>query len=153
MVASDVTLVTVIAAAAAAPAGVDTLVVVWVGEVFGFVVGAWGVALVLGFEVTSWGVRVALGFAGVGFISLVGEAVGTVAGVCGDACWYFVLRTPGAVTCWKRGSKIHEPATRQSPDPKLEGIIRALLTKLEQTRREHRCFFLPGPPNFGLSLQ
>ena len=112
MVASDVTLVTVIAAAAAAPAGVDTLVVVWVGEIFGFVVGAWGVALVLGFEVISWGVRVALGFAGVGFISLVGEAVGTVAGVCGDACWYFVLRTPGAVTCWERGSKTHEPATR-----------------------------------------
>ena len=95
VVASDVTLVTVIAAAAA---GVDTLVVVWVGEVFSFVVGAWVVALVLGFEVTSWGVGVALGLAGVGFISLVGEAVGAAAGVCGDACWYLVLRTPGAVT-------------------------------------------------------
>ena len=97
--ASDVTLVTVIEAAVVAPAGVDTLVVVWVGEVFGFVVGAWGVALVLGFEMTGWGVGVALGLAGVGFISLEGEAVGAAAGVCGDDGRYLVLRTPGAVTC------------------------------------------------------
>ena len=41
MVASDVTLVTVIEAAVVAPTEVGgALVVVWIGEVFGFVAGA-----------------------------------------------------------------------------------------------------------------
>lgn len=75
VVASDVTLVTVIEAAVVAPTEVGALVVVWVGEVFGFATGAWGVALVFGFEVTGWGVGVALGLAGPGFTSLMGEAV------------------------------------------------------------------------------
>lgn len=76
VVASDVTLVTVIEAAVVAPTEVGgALVMVWIGEVFGFVAGDWGVALVFGFEMTGWGVGVALGLAGPGFTSLVGEAV------------------------------------------------------------------------------